>query len=44
MNSTPTIRALVLSTSVLALTAGSTFAQQIKLPRGLQYVTHQRSS
>jgi hypothetical protein len=29
MNSTPTIRALVLSASVLALTAGSTFAQQI---------------
>jgi hypothetical protein len=28
MNSTPTIRALVLSASVLALTAGSTFAQQ----------------
>ena len=29
MNSTPTIRALALSASVLALTAGSTFAQQI---------------
>ena len=28
MNSTPTIRALVLSASVLALTVGSTFAQQ----------------
>ncbi len=28
MNSTPTIRALVLSASVLALTAGSTFAQR----------------
>ena len=28
MNSTPTVRALVLSASVLALTAGSTFAQQ----------------
>src|SRR6478736_5431048 len=28
MNSTPTIRALILSASVLALTAGSTFAQQ----------------
>ena len=28
MKSTPTIRALVLSASVLALTAGSTFAQQ----------------
>ena len=28
MNSTPTIRALALSASVLALTAGSTFAQQ----------------
>ena len=29
MKSTPTIRALALSASVLALTAGSTFAQQI---------------
>jgi arylsulfatase len=29
MNSTPTIRALALSVSVLALTTGSTFAQQI---------------
>ena len=28
MNSTPTIRAFVLSASVLALTTGSTFAQQ----------------
>ena len=28
MNSTPTIRALALSASVLALTTGSTFAQQ----------------
>ena len=28
MNSTPTIRALALSASVLALTASSTFAQQ----------------
>ena len=28
MNSTPTIRALVLSASVLALTGGSTFAQR----------------
>ncbi len=28
MNSTPTIRAFVLSASVLALTVGSTFAQQ----------------
>ena len=38
MNSTPTIRALVLSASVLALTAGSTLAQQItgtpRLPHG----------
>ena len=29
MNSTPTLRALVLAASVLALTVGSTFAQQI---------------
>jgi Sulfatase len=28
MNSTPTIRALILSASILALTVGSTFAQQ----------------
>ena len=29
MNSTPTLRALVLAASVLALTVGSSFAQQI---------------